>query len=147
VAGKRLPPNEPVVPSAAPPAPLPSLSPQALFSAASRARVDGDRAEAIALSRQLVAEFPSSKEAVTTHLSLGMLYLQDGQAAPALEEFRAYRGLGAQGSMAEAIWGESQALRQLGRVAEERAALEELRSSYPQSAYAAAARKRLAALP
>jgi TolA-binding protein len=139
------------LPSAAPPPETretrETVSPQALFSAASRARVRGDGAEAIRLSRQLVTEFPSSNEAVTTHLSLGMLYLQEGQVGPALDEFRAGRRLGPPVTMAEAIWGESQALRKLGRTVEERAALEELLSSYPESAYTGAARKRLAALP
>jgi hypothetical protein len=45
--------------------------------------------------------------------------------------------------MPEAIWGESQALRRLGRADEERGALQELLDGYPQSAYSAAARKRL----
>jgi outer membrane protein assembly factor BamD (BamD/ComL family) len=48
--------------------------------------------------------------------------------------------------MAEALWGEEQALQQLGRPSEERAVLEELLQNYPRSAYVAAAEKRLAAL-
>jgi TolA-binding protein len=120
---------------------------QSLFAAASRARVGGDRREAIRLSHELITRFPASGEAVTSHLSLGMLYLQDGQPAAALGEFRAYRKVGPKSSMAEPMWGESQALRQLGRTDEERATLEELLLAFPESAYAAAARKRLASAP
>jgi TolA-binding protein len=122
-------------------------SPHALFAAANQARVSGDRAEAIRLSRQLVSLYPSSSEALTAHLSLGMMYLQGGNARLALDEFRAYRKLSPRGAGAEPLWGESQALHQLGRTAEERATLTELLASYPQSAYSDAARKRLALLP
>jgi TolA-binding protein len=118
-----------------------------LFSAANAARVRGDTGEAIALSRLLEDRFPLSSEAKTTHLTLGMLYLQGGQAGPALQEFRQYKALGAGATMPEALWGESQALRALGRSTEERAVLEELLHGYPQSAYASAAGKRLADIP
>jgi TolA-binding protein len=118
-----------------------------LFTAASRARMAGDRSEAIRLSRELITRFPSSGEAVTSHLSLGMLYLQDAQPSAALDEFRAYRKLTPTTAHAEPMWGESQALHQLGRTDEERALLQELLTRFPDSAYAAAARKRLASLP
>lgn len=129
--------------SVTPAAPVTALD---LFSAANRARVRGDTKGAIALSKELEERFPASSEAVTTHLSLGMLYLQQGQADLALDEFRRYRSVGTGATMPEALWGETQALRQLGRPAEERAALEELLRSYPRSAYRAAAEKRLEAL-
>jgi TolA-binding protein len=115
-----------------------------LFSAANAARVRGDVDEAITLSRLLEDRFPLSSEAKTAHLTLGMLYLQGGQAAPALQEFRQCKALGASATMPEALWGESQALRALGRYDEERAVLEELLQGFPQSAYASAATKRLA---
>ena len=118
-----------------------------LFAAANRARVAGDIKEAIRISRQLEDQFPETKEAVSTHLSLAMLYLQQHDGVPALDEFQRYRAVAPPASMPEAIWGESQALHELGRVAEERAALDELLAHYPQSAYSAAARKRLAGLP
>ncbi len=101
---------------------------------------------AVRLSRELEDRFPESREAVTTHLSLGLLYLQQGANADALLEFRRYRAVGAPSTMPDALWGESRALRQLGRVAEERAVLEELLDRYPSSAYAAAARRRLTEL-
>ena len=118
----------------------------ALFAAANRARVSGDLDAAIRLSRQLEDQFPATKEAISTHLSLAMLYLQQKKAEPALDELHRYRAVATAATMPEAIWGESQALHLLGRTADERASLEELLASYPQSAYAAAARKRLASL-
>ncbi|MGH7436313.1 MAG: hypothetical protein ACRENE_11630, partial [Polyangiaceae bacterium] len=86
-------------------------------------------------------------EATAAHLSLGMLLLQGGQAGAALDELRWYRLGGAGAMVPEALWGESQALHDLGRSAEERSVLEELLRGYPASAFAAAARRRLADLP
>jgi outer membrane protein assembly factor BamD (BamD/ComL family) len=117
-----------------------------LFADANQARVQGDPQKAIAISQLLEATFPNSNEGITTHLSLGVLYLQQGNPTLALQEFKIYRHIGASGTMAEALWGEEQSLQQLGRPGEERAVLEELLQNYPRSAYAAAAEKRLAAL-
>jgi TolA-binding protein len=125
---------------------LPPTTASELFAAANRARVNGDVAEAIALSRRLQSEFPRSTEAVSSHLSLGLLYLQQGQAQAALAEFRLYRGSAGGAGQAEALWGEAKALRQLGRSSEERTALEELLARYPRSAFSGAAQKRLADL-
>ena len=121
-------------------------SPSELFAEASQARVAGDAPKAIAISQQIEANFPSSTEGITTHLSLGVLYQEQGQPALALQEFKIYRHIGSSALMAEALWGEEQALQQLGRASEERAVLEELLQNYPRSVYAAAAEKRLAAL-
>lgn len=117
-----------------------------LFADASAARVAGDVPKAIAISELLEQTFPNSTEGITTHLSLGVLYLQQGQPNQALGEFKIYRHIGSTALMAEALWGEKQALEQLGRVSEERAVLEELLTNYPHSAYVGAAEKRLAAL-
>lgn len=116
-----------------------------LFVAANRARVAGNTARAVALSQQLLARFPRSAEAASTHLSLGLLRLQQGQAAPALAEFQAYEAQGGD-AMAEAMWGKAQALRALGRSNEEMQTLNELVRRFPRAAYAAAAQKRLAVL-
>ena len=118
-----------------------------LFVAANRARVAGNTAQALALSQQLLARFPRSAEASSTHLSLGMLRLQQGQAMQALAEFQAYEAQGSGDAMAEALWGKAQALRALGRSKEEMETLHELLRKFPRAAYAAAAQKRLAALP
>ena len=124
----------------------PAVRPSAieLFSAANRARVAGDAALAIATYRRLEAEYPSSSEAVTARLSLGMLHLQSGAPALALEQFRAYRSATRGPGLAEALFGEARALGRLGRRDEERALLRELLEKFPRSAYASAAQKRLA---
>jgi TolA-binding protein len=108
--------------------------------------VQGNTEEAIRLSKQLEDQFPTTSEAIAAHVSLGLLYLQVGQPASALDEFRRYRKIGVGSMNPEALWAEGQSLRQLGREAEERATLEELLRAYPESAYSAAVRKRLAAL-
>jgi TolA-binding protein len=126
-----------------PPSPPSTVAAPELFSAANRARVRGETQEAVRLSRELEDRFPTSREAITTHLSLGLLYLQEHEPGKALDEFRRYKTLGAGATTPEAIWGESQALHQLGRTDEERKALEELLQAYPQSAYSSGARKRL----
>jgi TolA-binding protein len=117
-----------------------------LFADANQARIKGDLPGAVAISQQLEATFPNSNEGITTHLSLGVLYLQQGNPTLALQELKIYRHIGSSAMMAEALWGEEQSLQQLGRPSEERAVLEELSQNYPRSAYAAAAEKRLAAL-
>ncbi len=140
-------------PSTAPPAPSASAPPESkyrsaseLFAEANQARVAGDVPKAIAISELLEQTFPSSTEGITTHLSLGVLYLQQGQPNQALGEFKIYRHIGSSALMAEALWGEEQALQQLGQASDERAVLEELLANYPHSAYVGAAEKRLAAL-
>ncbi|HXK16790.1 MAG TPA: tetratricopeptide repeat protein [Polyangiaceae bacterium] len=124
-----------------------SASAATLFAAANRARVAGDVPRSIALSQQLLSQFPRSAEALSTHLSLGMLKLQQGRAAEALTEFQAYEQQGSGATLAEALWGKAQALQRLGRANEERAALTQLLARYPHGAYSAAAQKRLALLP
>jgi TolA-binding protein len=114
-----------------------------LFSQANRARVAGELDSAISTYRRLELEYPQSSEAVTARLSLGMLYLQNGAAERALEQFKAYRAVAHGPALAEALFGEARALERLGRRDEERARLRELLEKFPRSAYAAAARKRL----
>jgi TolA-binding protein len=117
-----------------------------LFAAANRARVAGDASRSISLSEQLIDQFPKSAEATSTHLSLGLLLLQQGQAARALGHFETYERLSSGEGRAEALWGKARALQRLGRTQEERSALDELVEKYPRAAYVAAAKKRLAAL-
>jgi len=156
-ASREAPPKnqEPRASASAPSAPAPSASSaiaskyrsaSELFADAKRARVDGDLAQAVAISQLLEQTFPNSNEGITTHLSLGVLYLQQGQPNQALGEFKIFRHIGSPALMAEALWGEEQALQQLGQVSEERTVLEELLANYPHSAYVGAAEKRLAAL-
>jgi hypothetical protein len=121
-------------------------SPSQLFADANQARVRGDTRAALAISQLLEETFPNSTEGITTHLSLGVLYLQLEQPTLALQEFKIYRHIGQSELMAEALWGEEQAYQKLGQPSEERPVLEELLQNYPHSVYAAAAEQRLATL-
>jgi tetratricopeptide (TPR) repeat protein len=129
------------------PAPERHLSANELFALANQAREKGDLPAAIAISQQIEQLFPSSTEGVTTHLSLGVIYMQQGKSNLALGEFEIYRHIGNPELMAEALWGQAQALKQLGRPSDEREILAELLKSYPRSVYVAAAKERLNALP
>jgi TolA-binding protein len=111
-----------------------------IFERANRARREGRTGEAMALYERLGLLAPGSVQAEQADLALGELNLQKGTADEALRHFRRYRG---QAMSAEALWGETRALRQLGRLAEEREALGTLCRRFPSSPYAAHARKRL----
>lgn len=131
--------NFDAVPAANPPAA--ALSASQLFAAANAARVRGDVPSTLALYEALETNFPASSEASSAHLSLGMLYLRQRQPERALQSFQLAAGNAP--ASAEVLWGEAQALRQLGRSQEEKDALSELLKRHPEAAYAAAARKRL----
>jgi hypothetical protein len=119
-----------------------ALGAKALFGEANKKRLAGDTAGAIALYELLAERHSGSAEADLAELSLGKLMLATGDAAGALLHFRlAQASGGALGS--EALWGETQALKTLGRSSDERAALERLLAEHPDGAYAKAARKRL----
>ena len=131
------------MPAVAPPASghATDKTPAELFTAANRARREGRTADAVRLYEQLVRAHAASPEAQQATLTLGEIHLRAGDASSALECFRRFRG----GAMApEALWGEARALRLLGRVAGERQALQRLTEGFSASAYAEAARKRLA---
>jgi tetratricopeptide (TPR) repeat protein len=129
------------------PAPERHLSASELFARAAKAREKGDLSDAIALSQQIEQFFPSSTEGITTHLSLAVIYLQQNEPNLALAELAIYRHIGNPELMAEALWGQAEALKQLARPSDEREVLEELLKSYPRSIYVAAAKERLSALP
>jgi tetratricopeptide (TPR) repeat protein len=129
------------------PAPERHLSPTEMFARAVQARENGDLSGAIAISEQIEQFFPSSPEGITTHLSLGVIYMQQGKPNLALGEFEIYRHIGNPDLMAEALWGQAQALKLLARPSDEREILMELLKSYPRSVYVAAAKERLNALP
>ncbi|MEP7050163.1 MAG: hypothetical protein ABJB12_07415 [Pseudomonadota bacterium] len=117
-----------------------------MFALASAARSKGDVPEAIAESLQIERFFPGSPEGIKTHLSLGILYLESADPNHALTEFDIYRHIGNPDLMAEALWGQAQALKELARPSDEREILQELLKSYPRSVYVAAARERIALL-
>jgi TolA-binding protein len=118
----------------------PRQTAQSLFQLANEARVNGNIADAVRDYRLILSEFAYSREAELSTMSLGMLELQRGNAQAALPQFRRAHAANAS---PEALWGEAQALRQLGRAQEERLLLQELLARYPGSAYAPAASKRL----
>jgi outer membrane protein assembly factor BamD (BamD/ComL family) len=122
------------------------LSAAEMFGAAAHARAAGDVPEALRMSKRIEQFFPNSEQGIQTHLVLGLLYLQENQAELALQEFATFRRIGSSEAKAEAYFGQARALRQLGRLEDERVVLEELVQSYPRSAYVAAARLRLAEL-
>ena len=74
-----------------------------LFADANAARVAGDIPKAIAICELLEETFPNSTEGITTHLSLGVLYQQQGKPNQALGEFKIYRHIGSSALMAEAL--------------------------------------------
>lgn len=120
-----------------------NLSATEMFALAKLAREQGNTAEALRVSRQIEEFFPNSPEGINTHLTLGMLYLAQGQAELALQEFATFRRVGDPEVKAEAYFGQAQALNKLSRLDDERTVLEELIANYPRSVYVAAARMRL----
>jgi TolA-binding protein len=130
-------------PSAAPPvASAPAAS--ELFASAARARREGNHSEAIRLYASLQHRYPASPESRAADISLGMLHLGRGSAGTALEHFQRYQRHSAAGELVpEALWGEGESLRRLGRADDARRSYAALLSRFPDSAYAAAARARL----
>ena len=119
-----------------------SLSAVQLFSSANRARRAGQNARAIAMFQQLQRQFPGSAEAQLSHLSLGRVWLGQGRAQQALDQFSSYLASG--GPLAEeALLGTARALAAQGRFEEERAAWQTLQRRFPSSVYQAQAEKRL----
>lgn len=133
-------------PNVVPAVPLPSVqkSAAAVFSAANAARRSGERQRAIALYRQLQMDYPQSDEALTSHVLLARLELNQGVPAEALRQFDAYLARGAAGSLTqEALQGRAQALSSLGRKQEEAATWRKLLQDFPDSVYAQSAREHL----
>lgn len=113
-----------------------------LFGRANARRLAGDDAAAISLYRELAERHAGTPQALMAELALGKMLLAKGDGTGALTHFRRYASAGGPLGV-EALWGEADALRGLGRANEERRVLERLLERYPESAYATAARKRL----
>lgn len=140
-----VPVNAPIPsPVVAPPAPAPSLdTAPALFDAANEARRQGDYARAITISRRLQHMHPSSREAHTSHATVGRLLLDRGDAAGALASFDAYQARGS-GALDESVMvGRATALERLGRTEEAKSAWRALLTSFPETPYAEHARTRV----
>jgi hypothetical protein len=139
----------PHAPAPEPAAPAPGsssvahpVSPAALFSAANTARRAGDVARALELYRRLAARFPTTEEAITSHVIVGRLLLGIDSAG-ALSEFEAYLTTRAPTLAAEASVGRARALAALGRHDESHGAWQEVITRFPRSVYADEARKTL----
>jgi hypothetical protein len=131
------------VPSDAAPSRAITLSADELLSRAREQRATGRYAEAAGTYRRLLALYPRSDQARPALVSLGELELsQLGNADSALASFDAYlRGGGALAQ--EARYGRIRALRKLGRLGDERSAIEAFLRDYPRSVQATALRARL----
>lgn len=115
---------------------------KSLFAKANLLRRQGETAQAVALYRMLVQEFPSAQEVPLARLALAKL-LMASSPSDAMANFK----LLAQSSpalRAEGLWGMAQAARRLGQAATERHALELLLKEFPDTPYADVARQRLA---
>jgi TolA-binding protein len=125
------------------PAPVPTA--HALFADANALRRAGDAAGARAAYVELQRRYPTSREALTSHVTLGRLLLERlGDPAAALEQFDRYLAHATNAPLdEEALYGRASALLQLRRDAEERRTWEELLSRFPTSIYADRAMQRV----
>jgi outer membrane protein assembly factor BamD (BamD/ComL family) len=119
-----------------------------LFGAAERARGDGDWEEARHLFGALASRFRGTREELTARVLRGQMLLDAlDEPAAALRAFELYLRDEPTGALAEeALVGRAQALRRLGRAADEAEAWRELLALHPRSVHAEVARERLDAL-
>ncbi len=115
-----------------------------LYKWANSARRTGDTDKAVRRYRKLQRRYPASPQARQSYVSLAGVYLESGQAHAALLQFDAYLAQGGGRLAAEALFGKAQALKVLGRGAEETKTWKELLRRYPNSVYSAQARQNLA---
>jgi hypothetical protein len=121
-------------------------SPSALLDRARQELAQGQTKAALASYRSLLKMHPGTREAHTVLVTIGKLELDSNAPAAALASFEAYLKRG--GSLApEALAGKIQALRALGRTAEERAAIKRYLARYPNGFAAPALKRRLEAEP
>lgn len=117
-------------------------TPADLFAQANQLRRRGMDEQALDAYRKLQLRFPRSPEARQSYATMGWLLLDRGRSSEALAQFDRYlsgRGPGSE----DALGGRALSLQRLGRVAEERKALEALVQQFPKSAQAARAQLRL----
>lgn len=121
-------------------------SASALFTSANAARRDGDFATAKRIYSELIDRFPSSDEAGLARVSLGKLLLASGDPSDAERQFGQYLK-GAPGQLAEeALVNRAESFQKMGRTKAEQTTWQRLLAEYPNSVYAAEARRRLVAL-
>jgi TolA-binding protein len=117
-----------------------------LFDEARAARERGDYGIAVERYERLLALFPSSPQALTTHATLGRLLLDRGEPNAALRHFDAYLSQGGSALGEEAEVGRALAFGRLGQSVQEAEAWRALLRQYPSSLHASRARERLNAL-
>jgi hypothetical protein len=127
----------------------PEPSPAELLESARRFRAAGDWPATAAAYEELIGGYPESAEAEVALVPLGQVRLEHlGDAAGALSAFETYLGRAPSGSLGEeAFWGRIQALKVLGRFAEEESALLDFIAAFPHSVRTGQARQQLAGQP
>lgn len=136
--------KEPVRPE--PPPVASGATAASIFADANAARRSGDDARATALYRELDRRYPDSAEAKVARATLGRMLLDHGDPSAALERFDAYLEKSRGTLSEEAMIGRAEALRRLGRAAEEKATWQKFLQTYPGSPHAARARARISTL-
>ena len=124
----------------------PQMTPSTLFSEANAARVRGDHAIAIQGYRSFMHDFPSAPEARLSHVTLGKLLLDRGDARSALDELDLYLRTGDSTLREEALTAKAMAFSHIGNSSEEAAAWATLIDQFPNSMHVPKAKSRLAEL-
>jgi TolA-binding protein len=121
-------------------------SARAMFLRARQLR-QRDWSAAAAVYERLIREHPYAIESGIAEMALAKWALSERRAQEALTWFRAHQRRSDSALVAEALWGEAQALEQLGRNDEARRPWRRLLERYPTSSYAQVARQRLPDVP
>jgi len=132
--------------ASAPPAEVvtPEDTASSLFASANGERRHSHAAAAIAIYQELQSRFPASEEARVSHVSLGRLLLERSMWSEGLSQLDDYLATVPDGMLApEALFGKARALGMLGRLDEERSQWVALLTKFPDSVYAAQARRRI----
>ncbi len=125
----------------------PTLTADALFADANRARRAGDYPRALRRYAELRRAYPGSRPEMTARVVVGDLQLEEGPAREALASFDSYLAANPQGTLAEeARVGRAVSLMRLGRRDEEREAWSQLLREHPNSVQRERAERRLAEL-
>ncbi|MGA7123289.1 MAG: tetratricopeptide repeat protein [Polyangiaceae bacterium] len=115
-----------------------------LFASANNERRQSHPATAISLYQELQTRYPGTDEARVSRVSLGRLLLERSSWSEGLAQLDAYLSEAPDGMLApEALFGKARSLGMLGRQDEERSQWAALLAKFPDSVYAAQARRRL----
>jgi TolA-binding protein len=117
-----------------------------LLAAARKARTRNDPSRARRLYERVILGYSSTPAAAAARVALGRLIYEDlGDSRAALTHFDAYLRQHPGGPLAEdALYYRALSLDRLGRTQQARESLRSILESYPNSLYAAPARRRLA---